>query len=192
MRRTAIAALGLFLLLSGCSDPASTVEGKVTDATIGSVVIVDDQGLETVISILDADPTKVEGVLLGDVVKVTYYPVELEDGTVTNEVESLRVVSPSYYRLIAGTWTTDGINEADRFGFTLAEDGSAASVNLNTLRITDWVLDGEQLALSSVPEGGDPKNPVTVVYSIEKLDADSLVLRNVADGSKEWSCARAK
>ena len=144
----------------------------------------------TTINISDADPTKVEGVLLGDIVKVTYNQVPAGGENFINVVESLVVTAPSYYRVIAGSWLAKGVNDADFYGFTLAEDGSAKSINNLTFRAKEWVLDGEELVLTGEADSTGTVVSRTVVYKIDRLDADSLILSNKETGAVEWACGR--
>ena len=107
-----------------------------------------------------------------------------------NVVESLVVTAPSYYRVIAGSWLAKGVNDADFYGFTLAEDGSAKSINNLTFRAKEWVLDGEELVLTGEADSTGTVVSRTVVYKIDRLDADSLILSNKETGAVEWACGR--
>lgn len=176
------------LLFSSCSKTV-TIEGRVTDASVNDIVVVTQTDTVSV-STIEADPSKVPGVLIGDVVKVEYELTEPESGVFVNSIRSLEIVSPSYYRIIAGTWTRKGINDADYYGFTLADDGSAESVNNNTLQVREWVLDGEELVLTADSVYADGNRQFSFLYHIEKLDTDSLVLSNPETGLVEWACAR--
>ena len=100
------------------------------------------------------------------------------------------VTAPSYYRVIAGSWLAKGVNDADFYGFTLAEDGSAKSINNLTFRAKEWVLDGEELVLTGEADSTGTVVSRTVVYKIDRLDADSLILSNKETGAVEWACGR--
>ena len=193
MRNLFIIALAAIVCFCGCCNKTATVEGKVLDATLGNILLSTPDG-ELVVNTLDSDPTKVIGVLIGDVVKVEYTSYVTEDGETVNSVESLELVSPSYYRLITGTWMMSVLEGEDRIGFTLAEDGTAESVNMKNLAIRNYVLDikddVEELAVTAVSDGAAEPETMTVVYEIVKLDADSLVLRNKETEALEWSCGR--
>ena len=178
MKKIVFAALLAALCISCGRQSTATVEGTVVDAAMNNVILDTSDG-EMVVNTAFSDPNKVEGVLIGDVVKVVY--TEQTDGGVTvNNACSLEVVVPSYYRLIAGTWV------AENGGLVLAEDGTAEGQGAAPSDIRNYVLDGEELAITS----GTKDEPVTVVYTIEKLDADSLVLRNNETQAIDWSCAR--
>jgi hypothetical protein len=60
-------------------------------------------------------------------------------------------------------------------GLVLAEDGSARAVGLADLSLQDWSLDGDNLVLTAA-DPDDPSGTVTLIYVIERLDVDSLVL----------------
>jgi hypothetical protein len=189
MKKIIFAAIAAIVCLAACKQSALSFEGKVVDATMNTLVIANDGG-EITINISDADPTKVEGVLLGDIVKVTYNQVPAGGENFINVVESLVVTAPSYYRVIAGSWLAKGVNDADFYGFTLAEDGSAKSINNLTFRAKEWVLDGEELVLTGEADSTGTVVSRTVVYKIDRLDADSLILCNRETGSVEWACGR--
>ena len=189
MKKIIFAAIAAIVCLAACKQSALSFEGKVVDATMNTLVIANDGG-EITINISDADPTKVEGVLLGDIVKVTYNQVPAGGENFINVVESLVVTAPSYYRVIAGSWLAKGVNDADFYGFTLAEDGSAKSINNLTFRAKEWVLDGEELVLTGEAASTGTVVSRTVVYKIDRLDADSLILSNKETGAVEWACGR--
>lgn len=189
MKKIIFAAIAAIFCLAACKQSALSFEGKVVDATMNTLVIANDGG-EITINISDADPTKVEGVLLGDIVKVTYNQVPAGGENFINVVESLVVTAPSYYRVIAGSWLAKGVNDADFYGFTLAEDGSAKSINNLTFRAKEWVLDGEELVLTGEADSTGTVVSRTVVYKIDRLDADSLILSNKETGAVEWACGR--
>ena len=189
MKKIIFAAIAAIVCLAACKQSALSFEGKVVDATMNTLVIANDGG-EITINISDADPTKVEGVLLGDIVKVTYNQVPAGGENFINVVESLVVTAPSYYRVIAGSWLAKGVNDADFYGFTLAEDGSAKSINNLTFRAKEWVLDGEELVLTGEADSTGTVVSRTVVYKIDRLDADSLILSNKETGAVEWACGR--
>ena len=92
MKKIIFAAIAAIVCLAACKQSALSFEGKVVDATMNTLVIANDGG-EITINISDADPTKVEGVLLGDIVKVTYNQVPAGGENFINVVESLVVTA---------------------------------------------------------------------------------------------------
>ncbi|MDY6418127.1 MAG: lipocalin family protein [Bacteroidales bacterium] len=159
------------LLFAGCRQSSfPTVEGSVIDATIHSVTVQTSEGGSFTVSTLGTDPMLVPGVLPGDEVRIAYET--LPDGETFRAVR-LDITTPSAYRLLPGIWRDcTGPTEV---GLVLAEDGSARAVGLADLNLRDWSLDGDSLILTAA----DPTSPdgkVTLIYIIEQLDVDSLVL----------------
>ena len=72
------------LLFSSCSKTV-TIEGRVTDASVNDIVVVTQTDTVSV-STIEADPSKVPGVLIGDVVKVEYELTEPESGVFVNSI----------------------------------------------------------------------------------------------------------
>ena len=71
----------------------------------------------------------------------------------------------------------------------LAEDGSAQITGIESLTLQDWSLDGEQLAFTAA-DAADPKSTCTLLYFVEKLDADSLVVKPISGATLPLSLAR--
>ena len=159
------------LLFAGCRQSSfPTVEGSVIDATIHSVTVQTSEGGSFTVSTLGTDPMLVPGVLPGDEVRIAYET--LPDGETLRAVR-LDITTPSAYRLLPGIWR-DCTGPVE-VGLVLAEDGSARAVGLADLNLRDWSLDGDSLILTAA----DPTSPdgkVTLIYIIEQLDVDSLVL----------------
>ena len=170
MKRFAV-LVAVLALIAGCRRNAlPVVEGQVIDATIHSVTVETPDGESVSLSTLGTDPMLVPGVLPGDVVRIAYEV--LPDGETFRAVQ-LDITTPSAYRLIPGIWRD--CSGPVEVGLVLAEDGSARGVGLADLNLRDWSLDGECLALTAAdPESPDGK--VTLLYHIEQLDVDSLVL----------------
>ena len=186
-------AITLLALLAFCAcTRTQEFSGKVTAASPESVPLLSGDGTSADFDLTLADPSEIPGLLPGDVVSLQYRPVELPGGVTLRPVVRLKITSPSWFRLIPGTWTMSGVNDSDRFGFTLEEDGSAASVNLNTSHITSWALRSDTLYLTSWTEADGPSGARTHSWIVEKLDADSLVLRGGPDSTGLWRCRRSK
>ncbi len=172
MIRKILAVLAVGVLLSaGCRQSSfPTVEGCVVDATIHSVTVRTPEGGSATVSTLGTDPMLVPGVLPGDEVRIAYET--LPDGETLRAVR-LDITTPSAYRLLPGIWRDcTGPSEV---GLVLAEDGSARAVGLADLSLQDWSLDGDNLVLTAA-DPDDPSGTVTLIYVIERLDVDSLVL----------------
>ena len=174
------------LLLAGCRQSVlPSVEGRVVDATIHSVTLTTPEGESVSVSTLGTDPMLVPGVLPGDEVCIVYEV--LPDGETMRAVQ-LDITQPSAYRLLPGIWRD--CSTADEVGLVLAEDGSARVTGLKET-LQDWSLDGEQLVLSAVDPDSPEKNDTrTLLYQIEKLDIDSLVIRPLQDGARKLLLSR--
>ena len=179
IRRTvSILAAGLVLLTACRQNVLPTVEGRVVDATIHSVTVETPEGESVVVSTLGTNPMLVPGVLPGDEVRIAYE--EFPEWEAIRAVQ-LDILTPSAYRLLPGIWRDCA--EAEEVGLVLAEDGSARAVGLGGLTLQDWSLDGEDLVLTSVdPDGKAPSQ--TLLYRIERLDIDSLVVTPAEAGRR--------
>ena len=177
-RIVSVVAAGLVLLTACRQNTFPTVEGNVVDATIHSVTVETPEGEFVTVSTLGTNPMLVPGVLPGDEVRIAYEV--LPDGEVLRALQ-LSILTPSAYRLLPGIWRD--CSEADEVGLVLAEDGSARAVGLEGLTLQDWSLDGEDLALTAVdPDGKDAEK--TLLYRIERLDIDSLVVKPAEAGRR--------
>ena len=175
------------VLLAGCRQSAlPTVEGRVVDATIFSVTLETPQGDSVVLSTRGTDPMRVPGVLAGDVVRVAYE--QFPDGETLHAVQ-LDITSPSAYRLVPGVWRD--CSGSPEIGLVLAEDGSAQAVGMEDLSLRTWTLDGDKLVLDAVDPAA-PKEAKTLVFDIEKLDADSLIVRGQDEGARRLLFTRSE
>ena len=177
MIRRILVVMAAVLLFAGCHRyHLPNVEGRVVDATIHSVTLLTAAGDSVTVSTLGTDPMLVPGVLPGDEVDIGYEV--LPDGE-TMRALVLNIVTPSAYRLLPGIWRD--CSGADEVGLVLAEDGSARAVGLGELPLQDWSLDEENLVLTAV-EQEDPKTTRTLLFAIQKLDIDSLVVLPAGGG----------
>jgi len=179
------AVAALVLTAAGCRQASlPTVEGRVVDATIYSVTLETPEGESVVLSTRGTDPALVPGVLTGDQVKVAYevFP----DGETLHAVQ-LEITTPSDYRLVPGIWRE--CSGEEEIGLVLAEDGSAQAVGLGDLSLRTWTLDGDRLVLDAT-DPADPDQGKTLVYTVERLDADSLVVRS--EGAARLAFSRSE
>ena len=175
-RIVSIVAAGLVLLTACRQNVLPTVEGSVVDATIHSVTVETPGGEFVTVSTLGTNPMLVPGVLPGDEVRIAYEL--LTDINIFRAVR-LDILTPSAYRLLPGIWRD--CSDPQEVGLVLAEDGSAQVVGLEGVTLQDWSLDGDDLVLTSVdPDGKAPSR--TLLYKIERLDIDSLVVRPAEAG----------
>ncbi len=84
--------------LSCTQKPATqTLKGKVIDATMNNIMLLTEKGDTLNISTMDADPSKVPGVLLEDKVAITCVTKKVNGNDVLQAVE-LTVTEPGPYR----------------------------------------------------------------------------------------------
>lgn len=160
------------------------------DASMNTVQVITTGGDTLSLSTMDADPTKVQGVLIADSVKVTYMNQDV-DGTKVPTVMEMTVTAHSPYYYIAGSWVEPNpINAEEVQGFKLNPDGTAASINMATLEMQRWsLLDNlKQLSLQSRSVGNKVVFEMTDTLDVVTLNADSLVLSQ--NGAVVWSLAR--
>ena len=177
-RIVSVMAAGLVLFAACRQNTFPTVEGNVVDATIHSVTVETPEGEFVTVSTLGTNPMLVPGVLVGDEVRIAYET--LADIAVLRAVR-LDILTPSAYRLLPGIWRD--CTDAEEVGLVLAEDGSAQVVGLEGVTLQDWSLDGDDLVLTSVDPDGKASSQ-TLLYKIERLDIDSLVVRPAEAGRR--------
>lgn len=85
----------------------------------------------------------------------------------------------SYTTNIIGIWTQpiSGIPNQEQ-GILLEKSGKASSINMHTLVYTDWKQTGKTLYLMGESLGNHQNISFTEKYIIEKLTADTLILKN--------------
>ncbi len=182
------AAMAMLAVSCNTQPVQQSVEGTVVDATMNNVMIVTASGDTVNISSMDADPAKVEGVMPGEEVLVTYMPEKIEGGEIKKAV-GLTVIKhiPAFY--ITGTWVEPNpIDPAAKQGLTLNEDRSATSVGMATLLFKSWDIDGDMLILKSESIGNRQTIEAIDTMHIVKIDADSLILRRT--NATMWRLAR--
>ena len=180
MKRALVLLALALLALAACKREVPAVEGRVIDTTIASVTLLTPAGDTCVVSTRGTNPMMVPGVLPGDEVRVIYEL--LPDGETLRAVQ-LDIDVPSPYRLVPGIWR-DCTGPAE-VGLVLAEDGSAQATGLPGLTLQDWSLDGEHLALTA-------SDGRILMYRIESLGADSLVIRPQEEGLRALSLSRSE
>ena len=180
MKRALLILAFALLAFAACRPEVPAVEGQVIDTTIASISVLTPAGDTCVVSTRGTNPMAVPGVLPGDVVRVAY--AVLPDGETLRALQ-LDILTPSRYRLVPGIWRD--CTGADEVGLVLAEDGSAKYVGKDGPELQDWSLDGENLALTS-SDGN------ILLYKIDRLDADSLVVSPVEEGARKLALSRAE
>jgi hypothetical protein len=181
IRRILAVLAAALLLFAGCrQNNLPRVDGRVVDATIHSITLLTAAGDSVTLSTLGTDPMLVPGVLPGDEVHVGYEV--LPDGE-TMRALYLRITHPSAYRLLPGIWRD--CTGAEEVGLVLAEDGSAKYVGADGPELRHWSLDGDNLALTA-------SDGRVLMYRIESLGADSLVIRPQEEGLRALSLSRSE
>ena len=180
MKRALVLLALALLALAACKREVPAVEGRVIDTTIASVTLLTPAGDTCVVSTRGTNPMMVPGVLPGDEVRVIYEL--LPDGETLRAVQ-LDIDVPSPYRLVPGIWRD--CTGAEEVGLVLAEDGSAKYVGADGPELRDWNLDGDNLALTA-------SDGRVLMYRIESLGADSLVIRPQEEGLRALSLSRSE
>ena len=180
MKRALVLLALALLALAACKREVPAVEGRVIDTTIASVTLLTPAGDTCVVSTRGTNPMMVPGVLPGDEVRVIYEL--LPDGETLRAVQ-LDIDVPSPYRLVPGIWRD--CTGAEEVGLVLAEDGSAKYVGADGPELRDWSLDGDSLALTA-------SDGRVLMYRIESLGADSLVIRPQEEGLRALSLSRSE
>ena len=188
---TAISIVLMFGLMS-CKQIAEpkTINGTVLDASMNNITLATSDGNTIDISTMDTSPEKVPGVLIDDSVKVTCIEKDI-DGIKVLTATELTILRHSPYNYIQGTWVEPNpINAKEVQGFTLNQDGTAQSINMATLSIDEWNLEGMCLQLNYKSIGNGMTIEGTDTLQIEKINADSLVLSQ--NGTIAWRLGREK
>ena len=179
MKKALVLLAFAMLALAACKQEVPAVEGRVIDTTIASITLLTPAGDTCVVSTRGTNPMMVPGVLAGDDVRVVY---EVLDDETLRALELL-ITSPSPYRLVPGIWRD--CSGTEEVGLVLAEDGSAKFVGEGGPELRDWSLDGDKLALTA-------SDGSILVYQIESLGADSLIVRPVEEGLRALALSRSE
>lgn len=188
----AAVAVSAVALASCGSKPAGpqTVEGVVLNASMNTVTVITTAGDTLNLSTMNTNPAKITGVLIDDSVKVTYADTTV-DGAKVLQVNDLTVTVRSPYYYIEGTWVEPNpIDSTAVQGMRLNQSGAASSVGIATLVFKSWNLtDANTLVLTGESVGNGQTIPVADTLTVNKLNADSLVLSDAA-GQVVWRLAR--
>lgn len=192
MKKTVFTSFVLFVFgfISCMQKGPETVNGIVFDASMNNITLITDKGDTMNISTMDADPAKVPGVLINDSVKVIYVK-EHVGGVDVLKATGLAVTAHSPYFYIQGAWAEPNpIDAKDIQGFKLNQDGTASSINMATLEINSWNLEGKDLILGYKSIGNGLTFEGQDTLNIVKLNADSLILSE--NNQITWRLARQK
>lgn len=195
MKQLAYLSICSVLLLSSIasckkSTASQVISGIVYEASMNNITLITNQGDTVNISTMDADSQKVPGVLLLDSVKVTCID-ENVDGNQVLKAEDLTITVHSPYFYIQGEWVEPNpVNAQEVQGFVLNQDGTARSINMATLVMKSWNLEGKELMLQYQSIGNGQTIDDTDTLNVVKLNADSLVLSR--KGYITWRLGRKK
>lgn len=196
MKKTILTVCFFSLLIIGlmsCKqvNAPQEISGLVFDASMNNITLITTAGDTVNVSTMDADPTKVPGVMLDDSVKVTCQKENMDGVEVLKAVDLIVTVhSPYYY--IHGSWVEPNpINKDEVQGFTLNEDGTATSINMATLQMKNWNLNDKVFILGYESIGNKQTIVGNDTLNVVKLNADSLVLSS-SNGEIAWRLGRGK
>ena len=94
--------------------------------------------------------------------------------TMDNEMNSKHQKSEVENELLVGSWL-DSSDAA--LHFTLFNDGTARSDNMNTLLYKNWKVEGNQITFIIESIGNGTSSVDTITYNIEKLTKNKLILK---------------
>lgn len=80
---------------------------------------------------------------------------------------------------LVGSWlevTPPGVSYEQ--GMAINEDGTASSIGMETLKYSDWKLDGKSFMISGKSIGNGMSFDFVDTMKIAKLSSDSLILKN--------------
>ncbi len=106
--------------------------------------------------------------------ETTEAPVTEE--TTTEVVEAIAPQATDTKALVASWTQPNPINDKEVQGFELKEDGTAASINMATLKTNTWWVEGDQLFLEQESIGNGTSSLDTVSYKYEVVDNTTLHL----------------
>ncbi|MGG5577201.1 lipocalin family protein [Myroides sp. C15-4] len=106
---------------------------------------------------------------------------EIKEAPVTEETttEVVEATAPQATdtKALVASWTQPNpINDKEVQGFELKEDGTAASINMATLKTNTWWVEGDQLFLEQESIGNGTSSLDTVSYKFEVVDNTTLHL----------------
>lgn len=167
-----------------------TYTGRVYDATMNNMTIITGNHDTVNISTMDADRSKVPGVLLNDSVRVNCEYKEV-NGRKILTATALEILVHSPYYFIQGEWLEPNPIAPDQVqGFVLNSGGTASSVNMATLLIKTWNLDNYTLTLGYESIGNGQTFTGIDTLHVVRINADSLILSQ--DNRIVWRLARGK
>lgn len=140
MKKILSLALAAVLTSTACKDNTpNRFDGVIVDASMNTVTVKALTGDDThTFSLEEADKTDANGLLIGNLISVTY------QGKMSEVTPATQVTTDATYAKAIGKWTMpDPIDSTKRMGVELQIEGKAGSINMATLPIESWELQGE-------------------------------------------------
>lgn len=162
------------LALTGCKDnKTKQFDGRIVDATMNTVTVKALTGDDThVFTLEDADKSEANGMLIGNLITVTY------QGKMTDATPATKVATDATYAKAVGKWTMpDPIDSQSVMGVELKIEGQASSINMATLPIESWELQGEpdKIVLKGKSIGNGVTSDFTQTATILEKDGKTLL-----------------
>ena len=134
-----VAALAICGLVACTDNEPKTFNGFIADASMNTVTVKALTSDSTyTFSIMDADTSEANGLLLGAPIIVDY------KGKLENGIAATKVATDPTYAEAVGKWTMpDPINPEGVMGIEIMVEGEAQSINMATLVYSSWELQGE-------------------------------------------------
>ena len=138
MKKILFLALAAVLTSTACKDNTpNRFDGVIVDASMNTVTVKALTGDDT-FSLDEADKTDANGLLIGNLISVSYL------GKMSEITPATQVATDATYAKAIGKWTMpDPIDSTKRMGVELQIEGKAGSINMATLPIESWELQGE-------------------------------------------------
>ncbi len=141
MKKTLFAAaLAVVSVLTACKDNTpKQFDGVIVKSSADTVAVKEMTGDQTYVFTLEnADTAEANGLLIGNLISVTYV------GKISEVTPATKVSTDPTYAKAVGKWImTDPADSLNIMGVELMTEGKAASINMATLPVESWELQGE-------------------------------------------------
>ncbi|MEG1623059.1 MAG: lipocalin family protein [Alistipes sp.] len=179
MKKVFTLALAVCVFCACANQKPKEFAGTIVDATMNTVVVealIEDQTVT--FSTDDADMTEAYGLLIGNIVNVTY------KGDLQKEITpATKVATDPTYAKVIGSWTEPNpLNVEETQGVEIEIEGDAESINMDSLKYTGWELQGplDKILLKGQSMG----NGETIDFTKEAtiVEKDGKLMMEVKDG----------
>lgn len=166
------------LICLACAPKPLVINGTIVDGSMNTVTVATENGNVT-FSILDADQSECNGMLVGCPVEITYrQPVD------NGFARAIKIKTDAKYNTIVGRWIVQDSDPEE--GFELSTDDSATAIGQAAIEYQTWALSGNTLTLTGQSIGEDQTVAFTEVLTIKEIDAQHLVLVSSAGAEKSY------